>query len=165
MIRSKKRIEISFNKLVLGILILVVLIWLIFFSGFFKKNCEQDETCFNERLLECKSTKFVAVRNGNIYDYVIEGSKRDSCVLNIELRKMAIGTDLKLKEKLEGKSMICYVPKDKLDEVKDIEGLVNYCSGGLKEGIYEVMIEKLYGLLVQNLGDIVGEVKKQLFKF
>ncbi|MDD5178493.1 MAG: hypothetical protein PHT54_04430 [Candidatus Nanoarchaeia archaeon] len=163
--KPKKRIEISFSTLVMGTLILIFLIWLIFFSGVFKKNCEQDETCFNERLMECKGTKFIAVRNGNIYNYLIEGRKKDFCILDIELKKMAVGTDLNLRGKLEGKSMKCYVPKDKLNEVKEIEGLINYCTGPLKEGIYEVMIEKLYGLLIQNLGDIVGEVKKQLFSF
>ncbi|MDD5254287.1 MAG: hypothetical protein PHG05_04300 [Candidatus Nanoarchaeia archaeon] len=165
MIKTKKRIEISFSHLVFGLLIIIFLVWLIFFSGFFKKDCKQSEDCFNERLMECQGTKYTAIKNGNIYNYVIEGRKKDSCVLTIELTRMAVGTDLRLRGKLEGKDMKCYVPKDKLNEIKEVEGMINYCSGTLKEGIYEVMIEKLYGLLIQNLGDIVGEVKKQLFTF
>jgi len=163
--RVKRGVDISYSKLAIYVVIIVIAVWFLFFSGIFKKNCKQDVECFEERVVECKPTKYINIHNNNIYDYKVIKKSKGNCVIDIKLRRMAIGTDIKLVEKLEGKSMKCYVPIENLRYLKlnEMENLLNFCTGQLKEEIYEIMMEKMYGLLIRNLGGIEEEIKKKVF--
>ena len=79
---------------------------------------------------------------------------------------MGVGTPIELIDLFEGKSMECKIPIDKIKEIhiNKMENVINYCTGPLKESIYELIIKKLYGLVVQNIGEILKEVDKELFK-
>ena len=162
--RSKKRVTISLNKVIIYSLIIIFLIWFFGFSDIIKKNCKQDTNCFNEALAKCKSVKYIHIEDNNIYDYVIEGSKKDSCIVSIKLRRMGIGTPVDLVNKLEGKNMGCNIPKANLNaRIDEIKDLLNFCSGNLKEGIYEIIIDRLYGLILKNLGGIITEIDKEIY--
>ena len=52
-------------------------------------------------------------------------------------------------EKLEGYDMSCVLP---LGVVMDPESDISNCHGLLKEGLQELIINKMYNYLVQNLG-------------
>ena len=62
--------------------------------------------------------------------------------------------------------MKCLVPKNELSNVNfnEVENLLGYCTGSLKEGIYEILIKKMYGIIISNLGEILGEVQLNLIK-
>ncbi len=163
--KARKRFEISYVKIMVYIVIVILLIWT--FSHFigFTKNCKQNKACFDKRLVDCKKTKFINIDNNNIYDYTIKGKSKDKCVVDIYLRRMALGTDVEIVQLLEGKSMKCRLPADKVKSLKleEMENLVNFCTGPLKEGILELALDRMYGLIVQNLGGLIGEIRKNIF--
>ena len=163
---SNKRVRRFSAKGYFFIFVFIVLIFLgVFYSGVLKKNCGQDSECFNERLQECKSSKFINVRENNLYEYEIKGDRGNKCELEIELKQMGIGTPIKLIEKFEGKSMTCLVPQSVIgdSDIEEIGNIINFCSGPLKEAIFELIIDRMYGLIIQNMGEIANEVRTDLF--
>ena len=61
-------------------------------------------------------------------------------------------------EKLQGKSMICSVLKT---EAENPEKDLVRCSGELKEGIQEIIIQRMHNYLLENFGEIKNEFKSQ----
>lgn len=157
--------EISVKKVILIIAIIGIAIWFFFFSNLIKKECSTIE-CFNEQAIKCRSAKFTGIIDNNVFKYTIKGSKGNSCLIDIKLERMGIGTPIELINLFEGKSMECRIPKDKISQVSinQMKDVINYCNGPLKESIYELIIKKLYGLVVQNIGDILNKVDKELFE-
>lgn len=154
------------GKWLIILLVICLLVLSLFYTGVIKKDCGRDEDCFNQALKSCHAAKFMSIRNNNAYLHSIKGKAGDNCVILIKMEHMAAGTDLELIELLEGKSMVCRVPKEDLnvEDMEDIDNLVHYCTGPLKEGMYELIIQKLYGLIVQNMGDVINEMKDTLLK-
>jgi|SRR3989344_4899727 len=148
-----------------GFLCLVILFLISFYFGIFKTECE-DEGCFQDAAALCSPKIYEKSVNNNIYRYTISRSFGELCKIQISLQKTSIGTEFENKILLEGKAMKCYIPKSRLLEVNfnQIENLLGYCSGPLKEGIYEIMIKKMYGVIISNLGDILGELQLSLIQ-
>ncbi|MBI4448318.1 hypothetical protein HY643_05030 [Candidatus Woesearchaeota archaeon] len=156
---KEKTVGFPTKKVVVVVIILAVAFFIVYYFDLLKTNC-MDEGCFNDAVRGCNQAKFLVVRNFNYYRYDIEGSKGDSCEINVAIKKMAIGSSVEQIRRFEGKSMVCLIPESKLSDAKleNLEGLLNYCSGPLKEAIYELIIEKLYTLVVSNMGQVVGEM-------
>ena len=164
---TKKRVRrFSARGYFIIFIFLVIGIYLIFFSGLIKKDCKQDKICFEEVLKDCKSAKFINLRENNLYEFQVIKKKGDLCEVNIELKKMGVGTPIKIVEKFEGKSMKCLIPRNAIaaGKVDEIENIINYCSGSLKEAIFELIIDRMYGLIIKNLGEISEDVKADLFE-
>ena len=142
-----------------------VIIILLFFFGVFKKECK-NETCFKKALNDCSPTTYLKLQNLNYYKYTIYKSNGKHCNIKIELKKMATGVDTTKVARLEGKSMKCKIPKTNIQKADTIEisGILNHCTGPLKEGMYEVIIEKLYTLIISNLGNVIGQLETSLKK-
>jgi len=138
-------------------------LFLIYFFGIIKPKCTTD-SCFNENLKSCTPCYYIRVQNNNIYKYTISRSFGNNCKLTIRNIRVAVGTDLDTKTLIEGKSMKCKVPKTKLKEIEldNMKDLLNYCTGPLKEGIYELLLKKIYSLIVAQMSDIVKEAEKVL---
>jgi hypothetical protein len=83
--------------------------------------------------------------------------KDDDGEVRCEVRVLAkeIKRGLKKTDVLEGKEMTCYLP---LGIVTAPEGNPNICVGRLKEEMQWLIIQKLHEYIVQNLGEISGEV-------
>ena len=164
-IAKREAKNISIKRVTIIVIIIAFAVWFFFFSDVIKKNCATIE-CFNEQAVRCKATKFTGVVDNNIFKYTIKGSTGNSCKIEIELDRMGVGTPIELIDLFEGKSMECKIPIDKIKEIhiNKMENVINYCTGPLKESIYELIIKKLYGLVVQNIGEILKEVDKELFK-
>lgn len=143
------------------LIIAVILSWQL---GLFKKNCKEDINCFSEALQNCRQAKYLHLQDYNYYTYTIKGSEKGNCVILVNLDKMAEGTAIQLVERFEGKSMACKLPKEIINEttVNIIQSHISYCSGPLKEAVYESIIEKLYGIVLNNIGDIVIEARDVL---
>ncbi len=159
---SKNESNISKTRLVVYIIILSIIagtgMYLHSF-GFFKTECGLNKLCFNDKLEDCSAARLIHAKNGNYYSYEIEGWRDDTCLVEIKLVRVAPGTSLKLKSAFEGKDMSCNLPEDKLKnaDIEDINNFINYCHGTLKEAIYEHMLSKIYGLVLQNLDAILTE--------
>ncbi len=150
----------KFKKILVPILILVIIILILFYLGIFKKSCF-DDSCFQKALSECSPTQFINQKNNNLYLYTIEPSVNSHCNINIKLERVAPGSDPDLVRLLDGKSMKCQIPKNILHktELDELDNILQYCHGELKEGILELIIKKMYTLIIGNLDEIVAESK------
>ncbi len=143
--------------------VIAIAIFLAYQFGVFKKECKDDQ-CFKAALKDCDYAKYLTAKNYNYYLYTINGKNDGNCEVEIELKKMATGTPPEKIAQFEGKSMTCLLPQEATDKMTEInfEGQLNYCTGPLKESMYELIIEKLYTIIIKNMGDIVGAVENTL---
>lgn len=158
----------SFLKKKIGLLLIIILIFIIanlFFWGTFKKTCD-NENCFSDHLSTCSPIEYISLVNGNTYEYIVYRSLGENCKLTVQLEKTSEGTDFDSKEKLEGKSMSCLIPKEELYnlDLNELNNLLKFCTGPLKEGIYEIIIKNMYNIILSNLGEVLSEVQTTLVK-
>lgn len=148
----------SWYRKILYLLIIAAVIYGLHHYGFIKKNCERDKECFYEAAKKCKPAKLVNIKNGHYYDYAIKGKRGDTCLVYIKLKKMAPGSALDQVNLFEGKDMNCKIPLNELEQTSfaELKGFVNHCHGSLKEAIYEQIITKMYGLIIQNMEEIIA---------
>ncbi|MFH1211031.1 MAG: hypothetical protein V1645_03880 [archaeon] len=163
MILSKERLNKPILvKTIIFIILIAILVGGAYYYGYFKKNCNQNRDCFDEAFKNCRPAKIVRIIDNNYYYYAIDGTRGDMCKVRIQLTKMGVGTSQDLIQALEGKGMTCNIPLTQVREVSfdAMPDVLNYCSGPLKEAIYEQIIAKMYSLIIKNLGPIVSEVKE-----
>jgi len=160
-IKEEKQFRFTWKMGLVVFSILIVIVFLAFFFGIVKKTCT-DEECFSDALKKCGMARYLKLQNYNYYRYTIEGTRGDECLINVELVKMALGSPQDKIDLFEGKGMTCRVPKKELSLMQSskIEGMLKYCSGPLKEAMYQLIIEKLYTLIVSNMGQIIGEIEE-----
>jgi len=75
---------------------------------------------------------------------------------------MAIGSEPSLVRLLEGNSMKCKIPDDVTITLDEMENLLDYCHGSLKEGLYQIMLERLYALVVRDMSGIIDKAQEIL---
>lgn len=150
--------------MIIGIIAVAFIV--IYSSGIIKKNCEQDVSCFKEALDGCKTAKLVTQKNNNVYSYVIEPSFRKDCVVSIKLEKAAAGSSSEFRKLVEGKSMKCSIPKDSVNAtfLDDFSSVVGSCTGQLKEGLYELIIQRMYTLVVQELSGVLEQTRASVYR-
>ncbi|NPE26457.1 hypothetical protein HNV12_00445 [Methanococcoides sp. SA1] len=151
-LKKKVSSEKSFDWthwLFLATIILVAVVAWFWFFGY--ETCG-DKECFDESLKNCDRAKFVGGED-MIFEYFIKGKSGETCEVGVKLLQGEL--DLEASERLEGQEMNCFVP---LGVVVAPESDIGSCHGGLKEGLQELVIEKLHSYLVQNLGKLNFEV-------
>lgn len=136
-----------------------------YYFGVFKKTCDSKE-CFSESIQSCSPAKYDNIVLNNIYHYDISRSLGSECKLSVSLEKSAEGTDVETKERVQGKSMKCLIPKIELSKINfnEVNNILQYCTGPLKEGIYEIIIKNMYNVILSNLGEVVSSVQTSLIK-
>lgn len=141
---------------------LIIIISSLYFSNILKKNCKEDKACFDNALKRCSGAVLTSVSNGNIYIYESYSSFREDCKLKITMAKAAPGSELALRASLEGKSMTCTIKRSRLQEqsFSDMDDLAEFCTGPLKEAMYEMIVQRMYALVISNLGNISLEARK-----
>ena len=161
---EKKKTLVTIRNVLLVLVVIFFIVFLVFFSGIIRKDCKNDLDCFNSKAYACKAAKVNTLINDNVYEFTIYGPSSNTCVIHTTLVKMADGVPLETREKLEGKDMTCHIPRSILKEqsIVEVNGIIDYCSGPLKEALYEVLIEKMYALIIQNFNDITKDVKAEL---
>lgn len=135
-------------------LIFLVLFIVIFILTNYQKDCEYNKGCFDDALNKCIKAKHLSEEEESLFEYKIIGKKSDNCVVEIKLLSLDPGNELK--ESFLGKSMTCSLPLDKEINLETIE----YCTGPLKEAMYELIIQKMYNIMAQSLGDIMLELQE-----
>jgi hypothetical protein len=147
------------KKLVLIIAIVVVAACLIiagYFIYSFSRVCLNQE-CFNKALISCKKVSYTKENIDTVIQYRILGRSGEWCEVNVKLLQVKHGT-LELIP-LEGKEMVCSVPYGSLTTPEENLGK---CHGLLREEIQEIIIKRMHGQIVENLGKISEEVTKIL---
>jgi hypothetical protein len=129
------------------VLLLVALIyggWWIFNSY---DECE-TKACFDEHLKSCERARFIG-GDKMIFEYKILGESEGSC--NVETMLLQGELNNRDSVKLEGLKMICGLPKG-VAVVPESD--MSVCHGLLKEGLQDLIIEKMHAYLVKNVGKI-----------
>ena len=129
------------------IILLVLIAAFVWFNFFYYRNCE-NKTCFDDYLIDCKQAKFASFGNMS-FEYTILGKSDENCNVRVNLIKGDLNNQDSLK--LEGKEMVCSLP---LRTIVQPEADISLCHGLLKEGLQDLIIQKLHNYLVQNLGKI-----------
>jgi hypothetical protein len=135
---------------------IAALFFIAHFSGFTREYCGTDTNCFSEKTKNCGSAEVYVSRETNLYYYKTTPSLSKNCNLKIEFKQAQEGALPEHTKLLEGKSMKCKVPKEELKtlDVVELSNIIPYCSGPLKESLYELIIKRMYETIIVNLGDI-----------
>ncbi len=137
------------RKIQLAIAITVILLVAVILSLhlFYFRKCE-NKTCFNDYLRDCKKAQYTSFSNMTFH-YKILGKEDGNCSVNIKMLKGDFNNQDSLK--LETKDMTCSLP---LGVVMTPESDISLCHGLLKEGLQDLIIQKMHRYIVQNLGKI-----------
>ncbi len=155
---NKKRFTI---KLVILFLLIVLLIGFFFLSR--PKDCGSGDSCFDSSFIKCNKAKANLVnQDGNTFNFEIKGKSSNNCIVDAKLLKMSDERPVDLRAALEGKSMRCSIPSDVNIPITQIDNLNDYCTGQLKEAMLQISIEKMYEIIVQNIGPLASEFRDVL---
>ncbi len=136
------------------ILIIALVIFSIYFLFFYAKPCDDNE-CFVDAMSSCKRVSLVREDSQSSWLYTIRGSKNNLCKVEVKLLKIKQGTIDS--EDLQGKEMICLVPKANTQfPEKDI----SKCTGVLKEELQNIIIKRMHDYLLENVGEIKQEFEE-----
>ncbi|MDO8628257.1 MAG: hypothetical protein Q7R56_00710 [Nanoarchaeota archaeon] len=151
------------NNVMLAAIIVVVAL-VIYTSGIIKKDCGRDKLCFRENLEPCKTAKLITIKNDNVYSYTIQSSFGNTCTMEVKMERIALGADPQFERLLEHKSMLCNLPREQLEttDPDDFNSFIDTCSGPLKEGLYELVIQRMYTVVVKELDGILQQSRKAL---
>ena len=126
----------------------------------YEKQCGYDQECINKAARGCYKASALRAEDANILKYQITGKEGEYCKVKITIIEVNPSADYETKQLFQNKYMECKIPKDV--PIAESKELIDYCSGPLKESIYELIIKKMYGVIAQNLGSIISEVKENI---
>ena len=132
--------------------IVLVLVGAMYFTFFFSYSCDKYE-CLVKNLEECKRAKLLYENQDTTWFYQIKGKDGSKCEVEVTLLQIKRGKlDI---EKLQGDSMTCLMP---LGVTQAPEKDISLCNGKLKEGLQELIIQRLHNYIIANLGKIESEL-------
>ena len=111
----------------------------------------------------CSGAILTSVSSGNVYIYESYNKPfTEECKLKITMAKATPGAELTLRTSLEGKNMNCIIPRSRLQQqsFSEMDDLAEFCTGPLKEAMYEMIVQRMYSLVIANLGNISLEARK-----
>ncbi len=156
--------NISRKTKIIAVSIFVVLIIVVLIFLGLPKNCKNNEECFNEKVIKCSKVKAILVKNENQLNYYVIGRSGSDCVAKITMAKVSEKQNVDLRKALEGRSMDCAVPMDVLKEkgMNQVDNIYDYCTGPLKEAFLDITLQKMYDLVVKNLGTLTSGLQQVL---
>ncbi len=133
-----------------------------YYTGYLRENCGQDVSCFEERARVCRPSDLVVLRQNTVYLYSV-GSSMGDCHLSVTLKRVEAGAPVEFQQ-LEGEKMTCSIPKRELDglTVEGFDQYLSYCHGLLKEGLYEIILTRVYSHLVGQMDDVLRAAETAL---
>lgn len=137
------------------ILILAALAGLIasaYFIITYKSTCF-DETCFISSLTNCKPSIYLSNKQDTVVQYTIKGISGNNCMTNVKILQVKEGSQQV--SSIVGKDMDCAVSLGVY--IMPDENIQN-CHGLLKEEIQEMIIQRMYSQIVQNIDQVSKEV-------
>lgn len=146
------------------ILIGIIIILSPFYFLMKPKTCE-TAGCFEAAATECKKAKILVDEAGkSVSEYTIKGKDDENCVLEIEVKKVSADYSESTKKRFEGKSMTCKIPQNEFSRMKfeKMGGNLDYCSGPLKEAMYDAVVKNLYNLVIKDMATVLDEVERKL---
>ena len=149
----------NWSRFIILLIILSAIFLGAYYSGFTREYCGTDTNCFSEKAYNCRPAEVYTSRSNNIYYYKINPTINNKCELFIKFDRAQEGTPSEHVTLLEGKSMTCTMPKSEMRkrDVLDMEGIMPFCTGPLKESLYELIVQRMYELIIINLKEISTE--------
>jgi len=144
----------------IGIIIILSPLYFIFKP----KTCE-TAGCFETAATECKKAKILVDEAGkSVSEYIIKGKEDDNCLLKIEVKEISADYSQSTQGKFKGKSMLCKIPSNEFSRMKfeNMGANLDYCSGPLKEAMYDAVVKKLYNLVIKDMATVLDEVERKL---
>jgi len=132
---------------IVGILLFLLLVTVVI-GFFFIPDCNSRD-CFTKAMFDCKKSNFESTVKNVTWQYSVKGTSDDSCVVSVRASNVQMEADIA--DKLEGQSMNCYIPNNVAGSFMP-EAKLEYCHGILKEGLQDLIIEKMHLYIMQNLG-------------
>ena len=130
--------------------ILVILCIAVYFTFFFKYNCEDNDIeCFRSHQTECLKTEYISDDVDVTWGYDIKGREGNVCEIDVKIIKVKGG--MIENKRLEGKEMTCSIVYGSSESP---ESDTSRCKGELKEEMQALIIQKLHAYIVSNLGQI-----------
>lgn len=153
---SQKRLKL-FGRLAIVGGVFFGLFILGYYAGFLREQCHDNAFCFNERAHDCRPTDVQVLQENNLYEYSIRGGIYN-CRILLTLVRTEPGAPAEF-QRLQGEKMTCSIPKDQLNEltIDTFNNYLSYCHGPLKEGLYEIILARVYAHLVGDFGDIIHQ--------
>ena len=133
------------------ILIFIILV-AVFLTFIYTPKCK-DIACWESKLSSCSKASYISDPRDITWQYTIKGKSHGKCEVNVKVIEIRNGLTSSLV--LEGKDMDCLLPLKTLTEP---ESNPNLCHGVLKEEMQTLIIEKLHQYVVQNIGQIKGNL-------
>ena len=144
----------KYSKLIPLFFIILFILIVLFLA--YEKDCAYDKTCFDEAFKSCNKATYMSEEEGSLFRYTIKGSKGNDCEVEVEVLEVSREADPETKELFPGKSMVCFIPENQEFTVDTL----TLCTGPLKEAMYELIIQKMYSILAQNLGDLIYQMQE-----
>ena len=117
----------------------------------------QNYECWQKYMSRCSKASFVNEEPEASWQYAVLGKSGNQCNIEVKLL-MAKKGELRINE-LVGQEMICSYP---IGSVAYAEKDLSKCHGLLKEGLQNVIINKLHTYLLENLGKVEEGLRKAL---
>ena len=119
-------------------------------------NCGYEKSCFDNALENCNRAVYLSEEENTLLEYKIKGYNNEDCVIDIKVVEVSLEAENNIHELFQGKYMTCHI-----NEVETFTlGTLTNCTGDLKEAMYELIIQKMYNLLAQNLGDLIYDLQQ-----
>lgn len=136
-VASKPKKHVPWYVTLFSILIIIVIIAATITILFSPTSCATKE-CFLERANACERATYQNVIAGARLNY----ESRKDCTIVKTLAKVADTEPAEIKEKFEGKSMVCAYYKDDFSpmHIETISGLIINCEGPLKQELIKYVI-------------------------
>ena len=144
-------------KVILWLLVILIVVGAVYFTWFFKYNCESIE-CFQQNQARCSKAKYVFESDTTVMSYETKYKDGGRCVTGVKMVAVKEGTVDK--EKLEGLNMECWVQMG--ERITAPEDDLSECHGLLKEEIQEIMIKNAHAQIISNLGEIGEELEESV---
>jgi dTDP-4-amino-4,6-dideoxygalactose transaminase len=154
---EKKDYNEIYQKLFFSIVILafILVVSLVYYFFFHEAACKTEE-CFKQAFEKCKKASVIKEDDQASWLYQIQKKSSETSRCKVKVTLMVLKQGTIENQKLEGKSMSCNVLKE---NAFYSEGDLNVCSGELKEGIQDIIIQRMHKYILQNVGQIEGQFK------
>ena len=150
----KKRTLLFIVLFIIGLIIISAVVYIFLFT----RECNSEE-CFIVALRKCQRAEYTSESEGNVWHYSIKPDLGISKTCNVAVKNIAISSQDEIAKKVQGKSMICKIPKEYAGTYTQVHQKLEYCSGPLKEALQDVIIDRFYKYIIQNIGEITEEVR------
>jgi hypothetical protein len=132
--------------------VIIIGIAAMYFTFYYSYKCN-DLPCYMSHQKECSRTTFIKDSEDTTWKYFVTGKQDGKCGILVEVLSVKAGTADK--QRLEGKTMECLLP---LGSTASPESDIAKCHGELKEEMQNLIIQKLHSYILENLGEIGGEL-------